>query len=197
MAKGPKYRVAFRRRREGKTNYHRRLVLIQSRRNRLIVRSSLRHTTVQVAESLLGGDKILAHSHSSQLIKDFDWKLGTGSIPASYLTGYLCGKKAAKAGITDAILDVGILVHNDRVKAAFKGFLDAGIDVNHDDGWFPESMETRINGTHIQDYAAQLSKDDSKKYNKVFSAVLKQKGDPKKYVSAFDKLKADIEKQVK
>lgn len=197
MAKGPKYRVAFRRRREGKTNYHRRLILIQSRKHRLIIRCSLKHTTVQIAESLLGGDKILAHSHSSQLVKKFDWKLGTGSIPAAYLTGYLCGKEAQKAGIEEAILDVGILVHNERVKAAFRGFLDAGVEVKHDDSWFPESLASRVNGSHIQDYAILLSKEDSKKYKKFFSAVLKRKGDPKKYVSAFDTLKADIDKQVK
>jgi large subunit ribosomal protein L18 len=173
------------------------LILIQSRRNRLIIRCSLKHATVQVAESLLSGDKILAQSHSKQLVKEFDWKLGTGNIPAAYLTGYLCGKRAIKAGIADAILDIGILVHDQRVKAAFKGFLDAGVDVNHDEAWFPESLATRISGAHIQEYATALSKDDSKKYKQIFSAVLKQKGDPTKYVSAFDKLKADIEKKVK
>ena len=145
----------------------------------------------------MGGDKILAQSHSSQLVKEFDWKLGTGSIPAAYLTGYLCGKRALKAGIDDAILDVGILVHNDRVKAAFKGFLDAGIEMNHDEEWFSESMEERLNGKHIQEYALKLSKDGAKKYKQFFSAVLKQKGDPKKYVSAFGKLKADIDTKVK
>ena len=46
MARSPKYRLSFRRRREGKTNYHRRLQLIISRRNRLVIRCSNKHTIV-------------------------------------------------------------------------------------------------------------------------------------------------------
>ena len=69
MARGPKYRISFRRRREGKTNYHRRLKLIISRRKRLVIRCSNKHTVVQVVEALIQGDKILSQSHSSQLEK--------------------------------------------------------------------------------------------------------------------------------
>ncbi|MHA1745746.1 MAG: 50S ribosomal protein L18 [Promethearchaeota archaeon] len=193
---GPKYRVPFRRRREGKTNYHRRLRLIISHRNRLVVRASSKHTTVTVVKSLVDGDQMLAQSHSSQLSKEFSWVFHPGNLPSAYLTGYLCGMRAKKAGIDDAILDVGILVHDNRVKAAFKGFLDAGIEVPHDDAWFSEHMETRMNGEHIQNYAKLLSKDNSKKYKKIFSATLKRKGDPTKIVDQWNKVKDAIEKKV-
>ena len=197
MAHGPKYRVPFRRRKEGKTNYHRRLKLIISHRNRLVIRCSTKHTTVQIMESLVVGDKLLAQSHSSQLKKDFGWKFHSGNIPSAYLTGYLCGLKAKKAKIEEAILDVGILVHNNRVKAAFKGFLDAGIEVPHNENWFFEGIEDRIQGIHIRDYAKFLSKENPKYYKRHFAATLKNKADPGKIEDNFKKLKTEMENKVK
>ena len=196
MANGPKYRVPFRRRREGKTNYHRRLKLVLSRRNRLIVRSSNKHTIVQVMESVVVGDKLLAQSHSTQLEKEFSWYFNTSNLPSAYLTGYLCGLRAKKAGIEHAILDVGILVHDNRIKAAFKGFIDSGVEVPHDTEWFGENYEERVVGQHIADYAKLLSKEDSKKYKKLFSATLKKKGDPTKIVDQLKSVKKDMEKKV-
>ena len=196
MANGPRYRVPFRRRREGKTNYHRRFKLILSNKYRLVIRCSKRHTIVQIVESYITGDKVLVQAHSQQLEKLYKWKYNTGNQPSAYLTGYLCGMRAKKAGIEEAILDVGILVHDNRVKSAFKGVLDSGLQVNHDDKWFPESLEERVKGTHIQQYAEKLSKEDPKKYKAHFSEVLKKKADPKKIVSEFDKVKAQIAKLV-
>ena len=193
---GPKYRVPFRRRREGKTNYHRRLRLIISHRNRLVVRASSQHVTVMVVKSLVDGDQMLAQSHSSQLLKEYSWVYHSGNLPSAYLTGYLCGMRAKKAGIEDAILDVGILVHDNRVKAAFKGFVDAGVAIPHDDAWFSEHMETRMKGEHIQNYAKVLSKDDAKRYKKHFAATLKRKGDPTKIVDEWEKVKDIIANKV-
>lgn len=65
MANGPRYRVPFRRRREGKTNYIRRLKLIRSRRNRLVIRCTLKNTIVQVVDAMITGDKILAADRKS------------------------------------------------------------------------------------------------------------------------------------
>ena len=175
MANGPRYRVPFRRRREGKTNYIRRLKLIRSQRNRLVVRCTLKNTVVQVIESEISGDKVLAASHTKQLAKDFGWNYFLGNVPSAYLTGYLCGLRAKKAGVDDAILDVGIFVHSDQVKAAFKGFLDAGIEVPHDDSWFAEALANRITGEHIQAYAELLSNDDPEKYQRIFAATLKRR----------------------
>lgn len=195
MAKGPRYRIGFRRRREGKTNYHRRLILVRSKRNRLIIRCSLKHTIVQVAEAKVAGDKILANSNTKQLKKNYGWGYSSNNLPSAYLTGYLCGLRAKKAGIEDAILDVGILVHDNRVKAAFKGYLDAGNEVPHDDKYFGKNLADRINGKHIADYAALLSKEDSEAYKKKFSSLLKNKVDPTKIVDQFKKTKEMLEKK--
>lgn len=196
MAKGPKYRVPFRRRREGKTNYHRRLKLIQSRRNRLVVRSSNKHTIVQVIESKLAGDVVLSQGFSQQLAKEFGWNHNLGNIPSAYLTGYLCGLRAKKAGIDDAIVDVGILVHDNRVKAAVKGFLDSGVNVPVEESWFFNNLEERIKGVHIAEYAKLLKKENSDEYKKRFSAILKAKADPTKIDADFEKVKKEMESKV-
>jgi len=195
MARGPKYRVPFRRRKEGKTNYHRRLKLIISRRKRLVIRCSNKHTTVQVVDALVQGDKILAQSHSSQLEKNFAWVHNPGNMPSAYLTGYLCGLRTKKSKIQDIILDIGIIVHNERIKAAFKGFLDAGIEVPHDEKWFPESLDERVNGSHIENYAKLLKKKPAE-YKKKFSKVLVKKGDPLKIGNDFEKTKKNMVEKV-
>ena len=195
MARGPKYRISFRRRREGKTNYHRRLKLIISRRKRLVIRCSNKHTTVQIVEALVQGDKILSQSHSSQLEKQFAWVHNTGNMPSAYLSGYLCGLRAKKAKIQDIILDIGIIVHNERIKAAFRGFLDAGIEVPHDEKWFPKNLEERVNGSHVETYAKLLKKKPAQ-YKKKFSKILVKNGDPLKIVSDFEKTKKNMEEKV-
>ena len=192
MANGPKYRVAFRRRREGKTHYHRRLRLIRSEQNRLVIRCSNKHTTVQIVESKLGGDKILSQAHTSQLQKEYGWNYNLGNQPSAYLVGLLCGKRAIKAGFDSAILDVGIMIHDSRIKSAFKGLIDAGVDVPYGEEWISDDLDERVNGTHIQNYAQLLAKEDKAKYNAIFSKVLKN-ADPQKIVSVFDKTKGKIE----
>ena len=67
MARGPRYKRPFRRRAEGKTNYHKRLKLLKSRKLRLVIRASNNHVRVQVVESKLGGDKVLVSSFSKEL----------------------------------------------------------------------------------------------------------------------------------
>ncbi len=196
MAKGPKHRVPFRRRREGKTNYHRRLKIIKSGKLRLVIDCSKKHCTVQVVKTQIEGDKILVHANSQHLVKRFEWNFNTGNIPAAYLTGYYCGLLAKNEEIEEAILDVGLLVHNDRVKSAFKGFLESGIYVEHNEKWFSNALEQRIRGEHIQDYANLLYEEDSDKYKKQFSGVLKKQADPKEFVEIFNKTKEKIEKVV-
>ncbi|MBU7023120.1 MAG: 50S ribosomal protein L18 [Theionarchaea archaeon] len=149
MAHGPRYRVAFRRRREGKTDYHQRCTMVQSGRNRLVVRKSLRHVAVQVIKAETQGDLTLACAHSSEL-KRFGWKLPTSNIPAAYLTGYLCGVRALKGGIEKAILDIGVnrIVPGSRLFAALKGAADAGLDIPYSETILPS--EERIKGAHIK-----------------------------------------------
>ncbi len=181
MAHGPRYRVAKRRRYEGKTNYHRRMKLLKSRKLRVVIRASNNHIVVQIVESKKAGDKILVSAFSGELLKKYDYKANTGNIPASYLTGYLAGIRAKKNNINDAILDLGIFYHRNRVLAAFKGLLDAGIEVPHKEDFFPKNLEERIKGTHIENYAKILKQSEPEKYDQIFSGYLKKnKIDPNK-----------------
>lgn len=148
MAQGPTYRVKFRRRREGKTNYYRRRRLLLSKRPRLVVRKTNTNTIVQVVNASVVGDTTVASAISSEL-GNHGWGVGTGNIPAAYLTGFLAGLRAKSRGVKEAVLDVGLNppVKGSRVYAALKGALDAGLDVPHDLEVLPE--ESRITGEHI------------------------------------------------
>lgn len=179
MGHGPRYRRPFRRRAEGKTNYQKRLKLLKSHKTRLVIRASNNHIQVQLVESKIGGDKILVSAFSKELKSKFSYSANTGNIPAAYLTGYLAGLRAKKVNIEEAILDLGIFYHKTRVLAAFKGVLKAGIDIPHRDEFFPENLEKRITGSHIENYAKLLKQNDPEKFSQVFSGYLnKNKFDP-------------------
>ncbi|MHA1483351.1 MAG: 50S ribosomal protein L18 [Candidatus Heimdallarchaeaceae archaeon] len=193
MARGPRYRRPFRRRAEGKTNYHKRLRLIKSRKLRLVIRASNNHVRVQVVESKIGGDKVLISAFSKELTSKFDWTANTGNIPAAYLTGYLAGLRAKKNKIEEAILDLGIFYHRTRVLAAFKGVIDSGIEIPHREEFFPDNIGEKINGSHIEKYAKLLKKDEPEIYEQVFSGYLKNKVDPSKISSYFDNTLKKIE----
>ena len=148
MAQGPTYRVKFRRRREGKTNYYRRRRLLLSRRSRLVVRKTNTNTIVQIVNASVVGDSTVASAISSEL-GDHGWTAGTGNIPAAYLTGFLVGLRAKSRGVKEAILDVGLNppVKGSRVYAALKGAVDAGLEVPHNPEILPD--DSRITGEHI------------------------------------------------
>jgi len=175
LAKGPKYRIPNRRRAEGKTNYHKRLRLLKSGKLRTVIRASNNHVTVQVVQSKLKGDKILISAHSKELLTNYGWNANTGNIPAAYLTGYLAGIRAKKNGIDEAILDLGLFYHKNRVLAAFKGVLKAGIEIPYSEEFFPENLEERTNGSHIENYAQLLKKEEPERYEQIFSGYLKKR----------------------
>jgi large subunit ribosomal protein L18 len=148
MANGPRYRVPFRRRREGRTDYRQRQRLLRARIPRAVVRLSLKNATVQFINFEPTGDKIVASANSKELNK-LGWTAATGNLPAAYLTGYLAGKRAVKSGVTEAVLDIGQKVPTKGAScfAALKGMHDAGIAIPHGAEILPS--EDRIKGRHI------------------------------------------------
>lgn len=163
MAKGPRYRVLFRRRREGKTDYRKRLALIKSNILRAVVRRSLNHVNVQIVRYDPLGDVTIAASHSRELIRDFGWLAHCGNTPAAYLTGLICGYRAKEKGVEKAILDIGVrpFVRGSVILAALKGLLDAGVNIPHDPEVLPS--EDRITGKHIAEYAKSLEEEERRK----------------------------------
>lgn len=143
--------IPYRRKREGKTNYKKRMAYLSSGLPRLVIRRSLRNVIAQVVIYEQKGDKIAAAS-SSQELKKLGWKLSGSSLPAAYLVGYLVGKKAKDKKINEAILDLGLYrpIKGSKLYAALKGAVDAGLNVPHDNTVMPK--QERIDGKHISEH---------------------------------------------
>ena len=148
MANDATSRVPFRRRREGKTDYRRRLKLIRSGKVRAVVRQSLRHTTVQLISYDEKGDRIISSATTAQLQK-MGWTGSTGNTSAAYLAGLLAGKRAAGHNVTEAVLDIGLQTPSkgSKVFATLKGLLDAGIKIEHSKEVIP--ADDRLRGKHL------------------------------------------------
>ena len=192
MAHGSRYKLAFKRRREGKTDYRARLNLIGLDKSRLVVRITNQHTIAQIINVKVNGDETVVSAHSNEL-KNMGW-LGSGkNTSAAYLTGFLLGKKALKAGITAAVLDIGLKssTKGARIFAALKGAVDAGLKVPHGDVILPQ--EDRIRGEHVAAYAESLSDDE---VEKKFSQYIKNGLSPKDLPDHFDSIKQKIEEGV-
>lgn len=181
----------FKRRREKKTDYKRRLALLKSGKPRIVVRRSLNYIHVQIVSFGAEGDAAVVEDFSKS-IKEYGWPFHCGSTPAAYLTGLLAGLKARKAGIQEAILDMGLQtsVKGSVIYAAALGAIDAGLRIPIGESIIP-SME-RISGKHISDYAARLKKESNEKYRKQFSAYIKNNLDPEKITDYFEETKSRI-----
>lgn len=152
MATGARYFVPFRRRREGKTNYYRRLKLLLSEKPRMVVRRTNRQVIIQLVEAEMTGDRTLVAAYSSEL-PAYGYTGATANTPAAYLTGMLFARKAVEAGYSEAILDIGLRRASvgARVFAALKGAVDAGLEVPHGENILPD--DDRVSGAHIAAYA--------------------------------------------
>ena len=145
---GPHYRVPLRRRREGRTDYRRRLRLLRADVPRAVVRKTNTGVIVQVTQFTERGDTILASAVARDLLK-LGWTGPTGNVPAAYLTGFLAGRRAVGKGITSAVLDIGrqTPTKGGRLFAVLKGLVDAGLEIPHDAEVLPG--DDRIRGAHL------------------------------------------------
>jgi len=189
LAHGSKYKVAFRRRREGKTDYNARYKLVDLDKNRLVARISNANVIVQIIKIGENGDETIVSAHSKELQK-IGWQGGSKNTSAAYLTGFLCGKKALAKGVNSAVLDIGLKpsVKGSKVFATLKGAVDAGLEVPHGDSIIPD--EDRISGEHIAEYAKLLSEEDIKKR---FSQYLERGLQPVDLPSHFEEIKNKID----
>lgn len=192
MALGPSYRVPYRRRREGKTDYQARKALVLSRIPRFVVRGSLKHMTVQIIEAQPNGDRIITSAYSRELIKTYGWQANCGNLPSAYLTGFLCGLRAVGIGVKKAILDIGLFspTTGSRIFAALKGALDAGVEIPYDKEKLPNDKQ--ISGQHIAEYAQQLSSNEQEIYQKQFSQYLKEELRPEQLPEHFSQTRERI-----
>ncbi|HMK32770.1 MAG TPA: 50S ribosomal protein L18 [Nitrosopumilaceae archaeon] len=141
------YSQILRRLREEKTNYRKRRNLLMGRRDYITVQISSENTLVQIHKPEMQGDKVLASAHSRYLLGK-GWKGSRKNIPAAYLTGYLAGKKALVKGVKAAVLYSGTRRYTQRMAAALKGVIDAGLEVPADAETFPN--DERLAGKHLK-----------------------------------------------
>jgi large subunit ribosomal protein L18 len=191
LAHGSKYKLPFRRRREGKTNYGARIKLVDLDKYRLVVRISSAHVIVQIINVGDNGDETIVSAHSKELQK-LGWLGGTKNTSAVYLTAYLCGKKAINKDIKEAILDIGLKssTKGSKVFAALKGAVDAGLNIPHGDSILPD--ENRIAGEHVAEYAKSLDEDGLKKQ---FSQYLVRGLQPADLPNHFEDIKNKIDNE--
>jgi len=182
--KSRRHNLPYRRKRKGKTNYHKRIKLLISGRLRLVIRKSLNNMLAQIVEYDDDGDNVLLSAHSMEL-KKYGWKANTGNIPSAYLTGFLLGVKATKKGIKNGILDIGLQKPGQRIFAALKGAVDGGFEVPHSNDILPN--EKRLKGHHISEYASL-----SKGKNNLFSNYAKSKMNPGDLPKLFEEIKNKI-----
>jgi len=163
--------IAKRRKREGKTNYKKRLRMLLSNKPRLVIRPSNSNIIAQIIEYHPKGDMTTVSADSKELEKQ-GWKFVKGNIPAAYLTGVLLGTKAKKKDIKEAILDMGLnsSVKGSRIFACLKGVIDAGIQIPVSEDVFPD--EKRIKGEHIVNYKSEKS-DITKVFEEIKNKLIK------------------------
>jgi large subunit ribosomal protein L18 len=144
-------KIDKKRRRQAKTNYNKRLILLKGNSPRLVVRKTNKYLILQIIESKHAEDKVIYSANTKELLKfgwDKDKKGSLKSISAGYLGGLLLGKKAK--GLKErVILDIGLIPNTkgSRVYAAVKGLADSGIEINYNDKIMPS--KERIEGKHI------------------------------------------------
>jgi large subunit ribosomal protein L18 len=180
--------IAYRRKRQSKTDYRKRIKSLKSDTPRLVVRPSLKNIIVQIIDYSAKGDKIISSACSLQLRK-LGWKASTSNLSAAYLTGLMAAKNSKAK---QAKLDIGYasLTKGGRICAAVKGVMDAGVKVN-----IPEEMlpnEARLKGKHVEDFAKLIS--GSEKYKLQFSQYITQGLKPEELTKHFEDIKAKIMK---
>lgn len=163
-------RVDKKRRKQSKTDYSKRIKLLKSGSPRVVFRKTNKYVISQYVTSKEAQDKIEFGVSSKDLMK-YGWpkefKGSLKSIPASYLVGFLIGKKIIKQKLENPIVDLGMLriLYKTKVYGFLKGLKDSGIEIKCEDKMFPE--EDRIKGKN-------LKKDFSKTFEEIKSKIEKE-----------------------
>ena len=182
MAHENTYVVPYRRKRQGKTNFHKRIRLLLSGKPRLVIRKSDHNISAQIITYQPAGDTVLASAHSRELSK-LGWKGGLKSVPAAYLVGLLIGHKAKKNKIAEAVADIGIYTTSSGSKmyAVIKGAIDGGLNVPCNTESTPK--EDRLHGKHIitylktapaKEFAKQRRELTQETYERMFENIRKK-----------------------
>ena len=146
--------LQYKRKREGRTDYKKRLKMLVSGIPRMVIRRTNKNIIVQIVDYSENGDHVIVTANSSDL-KKHGWKYATGNLPAAYLTGMLAAQNAKTKGVTKAIVDLGLQPPKakSRLYASVKGAIDNGMEIPASEEVFPD--EGRLSGKHIAAYAGK------------------------------------------
>lgn len=149
----PTYTVHYRRKREGKTDYKKRLQLLKSRTPRLVLRLTNKQLIAQLVTYQPDGDNVLFTIDATNL-EEHGWDYAKNNLPATYLIGAIAAKKAKEHDIENAIIDLGLQTphRGGKLFSAVKGAIDAGLHVPANNNVFPS--EERQRGEHIDETLA-------------------------------------------
>ncbi|MAF99267.1 MAG: 50S ribosomal protein L18 [Nanoarchaeota archaeon] len=130
--------VPYRRKRDRKTNYKKRLRLLLGGKPRLVVRITNTKIIAQIVKWDPKGDVVVAGVDSTVLKKD-KWEGSFKNVKAAYKTGMIIAEKAAQKGVEEVILDAGFkqLRKGNRLSSFLKGTLDGGLQVPHSEKILP------------------------------------------------------------
>lgn len=143
------------RRKQGKTDYSKRINLLKGGSPRLVFRKTNKYIISQYVVSKEAQDKVEFGITSKSLIK-YGWPKeaqdsgSLKSIPAAYLTGLLTGKKIIEKKAKEPVIDSGMIraIHGNRFFAFLKGLKDSGLKIKVTEETFPS--EDRIKGRHLK-----------------------------------------------
>ena len=184
------YIPIFRRRRERKTSYDKRKIVLQSKLPFLSIYISNKNILLQILQPKLKGDLTIYSVHSNEL-KKFGWKGANKNISAAYLLGLLSGYSLIKLKVNKLIFysNVNGFKMQTRSAAILKGVKDSGMNILTGDILLSDD---RINAQHISSYATYLLENDKSLYTKQFSNVIKNGLKPEQYHEHFVKVKDNI-----
>lgn len=178
--------VKFRRRREGVTNYRKRLALVKSGLERVVVRKTNKRILGQVVKYNEKGDTVVASADSNELIKKYNWP-SRRNKPTAYLTGMLLAKKAKNT--RELVLDIGITtpVRGSIPFVFAKGCVDGGMKLM---GTF-EIKEDAYNASQIARYAEML-KGKEQELKRQFGGYIAKGASPESLPKLFNEVKEKI-----
>ena len=142
------------RRKENRTDYHKRLNILKGAIPRIVLRKTNRYLIAQYVSSKEAQDKV-EFGRTSKKLLNYGWPESAEgslkSISASYLTGLLFGKQIIKkAKEKSPIIDFGMMrnLHKTRIYSFVKGLVDAGVHIRYKKDVFPS--EENIKGKQMK-----------------------------------------------
>jgi len=187
------YLSRYRRKREKKTDYRRRLKLLKSGSPRLVVRPSTHIMSVQVIAYDQNGDRTLAEASSKELSK-FGWKGDEDNVAASFLTGLLLARKVGEKGLKfeKLIPDLGMHAPHKggKVFALLMGAAEGGLPVSMSED--VELDESALRMEPLAEYTRELKEKDPQGYSRRFSRYLARGLEPYDLPAHFDEVRKQL-----